>query len=209
MNKIRGALVVGMMLAGVGWLTAQEQSFTSPYFPLKVGHKWHYRIGEHEVTVECEQTDVYKTKKKNAKGEDEAVALTTYRLKSSSNKVTLLETVGVMGDGIYRFSAAGKPINPPLKLLPLPVDVNQKWEVKSVSEKADITGTFLSQAAEIKVPAGMYLTRTASSLDFRVGPQKMEVEYWFAENVGIVRQRTKIGDGKDIVLELIKFNPGK
>jgi len=208
MNRIRLAFGLVLGLVVVSGIAGQEVSFTSEYFPLKVGHKWHYRVGEHPVVVEVERTETFKVKLKTPKGEEE-VNVVAYRLKSTSGDNVLTESVGVMQDGIYRFAAAGKEIVPPLRLLPLPVAVNEKWSCDSLSEKMTLKGVFVSKAENVKVPAGEFLCRTSTCLDFQIGPQKMEIEYWFAEGKGIVKQRTKLGNSRSVVLELERFEDGK
>lgn len=205
-NGIAVGTLVGLL--GIGAAAAQEVALTSSYYPLEVGNKWHYRSGKYQVLVEVERSEKLKVKMKSDKGEEE-VSVVAYRLKSTSGDNVLSETIGVMQDGIYRFSAAGKEIVPPLKLLPLPAAGETKWSVDSMSQTTAIKGEFVSRTQDVKVPAGEFRTRTATSLDFQIGPQKMEVEYWFAEGRGIVKQRTKIGAGNDIVLELEKFEAAK
>ena len=163
----RFGIAVAVALLGLCSAPGQEaeiKSFTSEYFPLKMGNKWHYRTGEHIVVVEVERFETFKVKQKTPKGEVEST-VGAFRLKSTSGDNVLTESVGVMEDGIYRFAAAGKEIIPPLKLLPLPVAINEKWICDSVSEKTPLKGVFVSTAEEIKVPAGVFRTRTASCLE--------------------------------------------
>lgn len=188
----------------------QEKAFDSPYMPLKVGHRWTYRSGDHKVLVRVEALELFKVARKDPQGKDQTYEALVARLAVTSGERTLTEHVGVLEDGIYRFTAAGKAIEPPLRILKLPVKIGETWTCSSTSAGKELAGTFSSREEAVQVPAQAQplLTRTASSRDFRIGDRRMDVDYWFAPEVGMVKQVFASGDMK-VVLELEKFEPAK
>src|SRR5262245_23687252 len=112
-----GAVAV---LAASTAVVAQQPSAAgtpgSEYYPLKVGHKWVYKVGE-TITIEMkiEKLDV---------GE---ANLNTY----VNNKQDASEAVKVQADGILRTKINGTAINPAVKFLALPVKKGEKWKVDS------------------------------------------------------------------------------
>ena len=48
----------------------------------------------------------------------------------------------------------------------------------------------------------------ASSQDFLLGTEKMTIDYWFSENVGMVKEHVHVGNS-DVIMELEEFKTGK
>jgi len=59
------------------------------------------------------------------------------------------------------------------------------------------------------VPFGKFQTITASTTDLEVNMIKVGAIYYFAKDVGMVKQVLKLGEKQTIVLDLEKFEPGK
>ena len=131
-----------------------------------------------------------------------------YRLKTVSGSKELSEHVVVLKDGIYRFTTAQKDITPPLRFLKLPLKKGETWTVNSVSENVQLTGTFTCDDENVKVPGGQFQAKHVWSKDFQLGTEKMTLEYWFAEYVGIVKQHVHVSNS-DVFLELEEFKGAK
>jgi hypothetical protein len=58
------------------------------------------------------------------------------------------------------------------------------------------------------VPAGQFQAKHVWSKDFQLGADKMTLEYWFAEDVGIVKQHVHVSNS-DVILELEEFKGAK
>ena len=226
------ACVLLLVLAGAlaSPLGAQdEKSYNTDYYPLKVGNKWTYRAGNaQQQQVVVEVTKVEALKKIN---KDKTTARTTvenvaaYVLKITSGDKIMFERVGVLPDGlyrlpgatkdielpggVYRFEAAGKEINPPECFLRLPLVKGASWEVDSESAGVKIKGTFVGNDDAVAVPAGKFQTMTVASKDLQLGSQPMTMEYWFAPQVGVVKQRAQVGSNFQTTLELQKFEAAK
>jgi hypothetical protein len=129
--------------------------------------------------------------------------------------------VAVQSDGIYRFSTANKEIVPGFCFLKMSKqDGGETWQAESSIDGMTIKGTFTRGAEEITLPVldingqrekGKRLTAITSSCPEFQDPsqkKKLAVTYWFAEGLGLVRQRVQMED-VDHVLELVEFKSGK
>ncbi len=163
--------------------------------------------GDKEVTVSVEKKETYVYKYVLDKtGKEETIW--RYALKVVSGPKELTEHVAVLKDGVYRFSTANKDISPPLCFLKLPITSGGSWKVDSNSENVQLTGTFKCDDASVKVPAGAYPAKHISSKDFMLGNEKMVIDYWFAPDVGIVKQHIRVGNN-GVLMELKEFKAGK
>jgi hypothetical protein len=185
------------------------QLFQSDYLPLKVGNRWIYKNGKERVTVEVERQETIKRKVKS-QDDFRYEFIEAFRLKITSGDKTLHEHMLVAEDGIYRVSAAGKEIQPPLKLMKLPPMADESWPIDSISENITLKGRFASQGDKVTVPA--YPEGVAAVLcsceDFQIGPQRMSARYWFVPKVGIVKQEVSAGPN-NVSMELERFEPAK
>lgn len=194
----------------------------TPYFPLNVGTKWLYKAGDQKVVIRVDDLDFKERRvdgKKNGLDEKIVEKVPCYRLeviggttqdletrrKDSAAIRALTEHVAVLEDGIYRFSGAGKDFNPPLRFFKLPLNDGESWTCDSTTDGTTLKGGFKAKRDRVSVPAGSYDTMAVTGA-IQIGPKKMDVQYWFAPNVGIVKQYVKIGD-YEVTLELEKFEP--
>lgn len=190
----------------------QDKALTR-YFPLEVGKEWRYRkkVVEDDkllpaepgvVVVRVTGVDDLPEEKKDDKAKKEKYQAYTLESSTSDKKAAnkkLIEQVAVLADGIYRRSAAGKSITPPLAFLKL----SQTWAVEAMTNDTPIKGTFRLGQEDVTVPAGTFpkaLTSTADKL--QIGEQAMYVKYWFAVDVGMVKQQMRVG-GYEVTLELL------
>ena len=195
-----GAVVV---LAASTAVVAQQPSAAgtpgSEYYPLKVGNKWVYKVGD-TTTIEM------KVEKIDA-GE---ATLNTY----VNNKQVASEAVKVQADGILRTKINGTAINPPVKFLALPVKTGEKWSVNSkitvTGQEHAIKGEFVvkNDKEKIKVKEKDYETVVVDGPEFDIAGTKTAVKYWFAANKGVVKLTYNIA-GNEAVLELTEFTEGK
>src|SRR5690606_27363612 len=97
-------------------------------------------------------------------------------------------------------------ISPPQALLKLPVKMKkgETWEVDSTMNGTTLKGTFTSGEEEITVPKGKFKTVTVSCADFQIGDNSISVKYWFAPNVGMVKQELRL-TGIVLTLELVDY----
>lgn len=197
--RLLGSLLAVSIL--VPSLAAQELISNSPYFPLAVGNQWTYRMGEQKVVVRVVKHEVIETK--NDKGEKVKTACAL--LQAGSGERQLSEHVAVKPDGIYRYTSAGKDVTPPLCFFKLPPRKGESWPCEVSLEGIILKGTFVADEVEVTVPAGKFKCHTSGSAEFLLGgSQKMEIIYWFAPNIGVVKQLVRVGNF-DLLLELEKF----
>jgi len=217
MHYVRSCLSIGLLLA-VGMLPGQAQEkkpmvYESPFYPLRVGNAWHYKVAVGEapvqkVVITVEQAEPYDYKFTQDNKKEVTEPIVRYRLKVVSGAKELLEHVAVLKDGAYRFTTAGKEITPPLRFLKLPLTKGETWKVNSTSENVQMSGTFTCDDDSVRVPAGQFQAKRVSAQDFQLGTEKMALTFWFALDVGIVKQHVRVGNS-DVMLELEEFKTGK
>src|SRR5262249_43354252 len=78
---------------------ADDKIKDSPYYPLKVGTKWTYRVGTNSFNMQV------------TKHEKVGDLLCGVIETSKDGNVVLTEYVGVKDDGVYRFSPAGDKVD--------------------------------------------------------------------------------------------------
>lgn len=208
------ALPVGVLLLAAAALGGQAQVARNPYQPLHVGTKWVYRVrsgdqaGDHRVTHRVVKHEAVELATKDEKQKEDKRKVPVARVEVAGPDRTLSELVAILNDGVYRFQAAGKDLNPPLCILKLPPRAGEKWTYEAMVEGTAIKGEFVAGTAVVAVPAGKFQTVTASCKELQIGTEKVQLEYWFAPDVGLVKQRVHVGN-YDVLLELEKFEPGK
>lgn len=168
----------------------------SSYCPLQVGNTWKYKFGENFVT--------YKVA-----GHEKVGGVLCAKVEMIlDKKPTSYEHLAVTKEGLCRFSFEGKELKPPVCFLKLPPKKGATWKVDSKGGSETLKGSFKAGEAEVKVPAGTYKAVSVASQDLEAGSVKPNVTYYFAENVGLVKEVIQLKDQK-IILELVSFEAGK
>ncbi|MBY0231577.1 MAG: hypothetical protein K2W96_20010 [Gemmataceae bacterium] len=169
-------------------------------FPLKVGTKWTYRVGENRY--------VQKIAKMEAVGKTQAARLEM----TINDKQASFEHVAIGSDkdgvrSVMRYSFEGKQADPPIPFLQLAAD-KTSWRVDSKLEGGTLKGLFRKTLEDVTVPAGKYpkAVRVASD-GLKVNGVDLTVTWWFASGVGLVKMEATIA-GQTVTSELEKYEPG-
>jgi hypothetical protein len=205
MNRLsRTLLLLSLVLAiSATGRAADDQPTSTPYFPLVVGNTWEYRAGENRFALKV--TKMETVKDSNAKQAN------TARLELFvAGKSVSYENVGVTAAGVVRYTFEGKVATPPILFLKLPPTKGAKWNVESKVDGQVLKGAFtITEDKEaVKVPAGSYTTVTVRSQGLEVNGVKLDLTYYFAEKVGMVKQVIELA-GQKAVIEREKFEAGK
>jgi hypothetical protein len=190
-------LVVGAMvvLFGGAALAQPPKDAATEYFPLKPKTKWTYKVQDQNVEVQVTGTEKFNN-------EDCAKVETTV-----SGKVVASELYAVRADGVYRVKVKDDKIDPPVKVLALPVKKDASWEVKSkVGNNQTVSGTFKikDDKEKIKVMDKDAEAVLVEGVDLDVAGTKTTVRLWLVKDKGIVKLSYKIGEAES-VLELKEF----
>jgi hypothetical protein len=177
---------------------ADPQQPETPYYPLKIGNTWTYKIGDTKFVL------------KVAKMEERNKQLCARVEMSVNDKVQVVEHVAVKDDGVYRYAFENKDADPPVRFLKLPAKKDESWEIKSTIGAEKLSGTMkTSEIDKMTVGGKEYEKVIASSSDnLDANGQKISFTYYFAPNVGMIKQTIKI-QGQEVVIELEKFEAGK
>jgi hypothetical protein len=195
---IRGYLTLvlplALVLGGQG-RTADDKAPETAYFPLKVGDAQTYRIGDARYIRKVAKTEEF----------DKQPCAVVQTL--VGDRVASWERVAVKADGVYRYSSDDNKYDPPLCFLKLPVKDGETWQVEStVAGAGKVTGSFKeAEVAELKLGEKKYEKVVQVTGDLDAGGAKIKVTYYFAKDVGLVKQTVAV-DAQEVVMEL---EPGK
>jgi hypothetical protein len=196
----RVLLLIPVLLACAGLTrAADEKTLTTPYYPLTVGNTWTYRVGENHFSLKVAKMEEVGDKKKAKAARVELIV---------NGKPTSFEHIGVTADALVRYTFEGKNADPPIPFLKLPPKKGTTWNVESRVDGQLLKGTFTEGEEEITVPAGKFKAITVTGKDIEVNGVKMNLTYYFAEKVGMVKQVIEYA-GQKAVIELEQFEPAK
>jgi hypothetical protein len=200
-RSLRTLLVLSFVLVIAGLTRAADEKMPStPYYPLTVGTTWHYRVGENHFSLKVAKIEEIGDKKKIKCARIEYIV---------NGKPTSFEHVGVTNDAVVRYTFEGKTADPPIPFLKLPPKNGATWNVESRVDGQLLKGTFTAGEEEATtVLAGKFKTVTVTGKNFDVNGVKMNLTYYFAEKVGMVKQVIEYA-GQKAVFELERFEPAK
>jgi hypothetical protein len=196
MKRLAGLSVFAVLTLAMP-IPAQEGSETHPFYPLKLGAEWTYKVQGGPIKVRV------------ASAEKVSGGANGYKLETSAgNKVSASETVAVTKDGVQRYNVNGLNPTTPILFLPKDPDATKEWTIDTEVSNQKIKGTFRTSKEKVTVPAGTYETVHVTGKDMTIGATTTTVEYWFAKDVGIVKLKFTLGN-QDATLELESYNAGK
>jgi hypothetical protein len=201
----RAALGVLILLAA-SLATAQDPAKdkkdvkdTAPdYYPLQAGNEWHFSATAKGGQIAKVVLRIPKIENLDGK--------MLARLENSSSKDS--EHLFQNDKGVFRTRFNGAELMPPVPLIVYPPTPGTKWKGAFTiqKDKGNFAGEILKEET-IKVAAGEFKTIRVS-LKLEENGQQIETTYWFAKDVGFVKE-TVDAAGASITLELEKFERKK
>ena len=187
-----GAVVV--LAAGV----ALAQQPSTDLFPLKPKSKWKFKVADQTVEMVVVGTEKFNN--------EDCVKVDT--LVNGQPKAS--ELYSIKADGVYRVKVKDDKVDPPVKVLALPVKKDATWKVESKVGSQTVKGEFKikDEKEKVKVPAGEFEAVMVEGADFDIAGTKTTVKVWFAKDRGIVKLVYVI-QGTESVLELTGFEAGE
>jgi len=190
-------LVIGsaaVFLGGV-LLAQAPKDYSDGYFPLKPKTKWTYKVQDQNIEVVVAGTEKV--------GTDECTKVDTL----VNGKVVASELYTVRVDGVYRVKVKDDKIDPPVKVLQLPVKKGDSWDVKSKVGTQQVSGTFKlkDDKAKLKIMDKDVEAVHVEGAELDVAGTKTTVQMWFVKDKGIVKLSYKIQEAVSD-LELTKFD---
>jgi hypothetical protein len=190
----RIVLASALCLALVTATQGQTPAPSNPYYPLKPGTTWTYRVEKGEFITRVAGVD------KDGLVRVEHVV---------NGKVVGIEQLGIDRDALARFTYDGKEIRPPVPVLKSSPRAGDSWIVDSrLSDGTTVKGKLTVSEQEITVPANKYKTLAVSGPEMEINGVKVSMTAFYAKDVGLVKQVTEMA-GKTITRELVKFEAGK
>ncbi len=180
------------------------------YYPLKEGNQWSYKVTR-EGKKGGEKTALGETTFKVAKVRDvDGKKRAEIHNLSQDGKKLASEELANTKNGLLRYQVNELKLSEPLKLLKYPVEKGE-WEqdIQVGEKKAKFKIKIEAEEEMVKVPSGEYdAVKMILTMEFEKGKTAATVTYWFAPDVGMVKQTFVIGSGEPITLELTKFEKG-
>jgi hypothetical protein len=205
MRRMLAVLLVGAMFLATGSTRAQEKPklVETPWYPLAVGNKWVYQYDEGKKKCEF----------RVAAHEDFGGVLCARVELLIDGRVASTEHISVTSAGVFRNGYAGAKPDKPIQILKLPPTAGDAWDVDSRALGTEtVKGKFNVAAEAVKVGGTSYdKAIKVTGKDMDANGLKFSTTYYFAENVGIVKQIIEVGETtkQTTILELEKFEPVK
>jgi hypothetical protein len=183
--------------------TAQEPLY-NPYYPLKVGKEWTYKVGKETVIIRVDREIPLEFTRDDKDEKKEKTTGYILMVKSGAREVP--EQVAVLKDGIYKASTAGKALKPALLILKNPPRPGESWPVEfKTDEGKTIRGKFVAGEEPITLTINgkeaKYDAITVSGKDLQLDEGEMSITFWFVKDIGLVKEHVKVGK-QDSTLEL-------
>lgn len=171
---------------------------THPYYPLKSGAEWTYKVQGGPIKVKVIGTE-------KVTGGVNGFKLET----SAASKVSATEIVAVTAEGVQRFNVNGLAPDAPILFLPTDLEKTKEWNITAKVSGQELKGTFKIDKESVTVPLGTYKDAIhVKGVDMAIGSAKTTIEYWFAKDIGIVKLKFSLGT-QDATLELEAYTAGK
>ncbi len=189
----------------IGIASAAQQAETDKekrpdYYPLKPGTKWIYKVEGNgkklELTSQIAKLETI---------EGKSLALVE---KLIGGNVTETEHLTATDKGVFRNRTNGIELSPPVCLIKYPIKKGETWESEATLANQQMKVKSKSvDIEEVTVPAGKYKAIRVD-VEISVAGFNANFKYWFAPDVGVVKQTTDLG-GSKISAELEKYEPAK
>src|SRR5262245_1273697 len=128
LRSIRFAVGAAVLLVS-GAVLAQPPA-AEGYFPLKAKSKWTYKV--QDQTIEMVSAGTEKFNNEDCTKVDTLV----------NGKVVASELYAVRPDGVYRVKVKDDKVDPPVKVLHIPIEKGKEWDVKSKVGTQSVNGKF-------------------------------------------------------------------
>jgi hypothetical protein len=199
LHAIRLVLGAAAVMFGSALLAQPKDTQADGYFPIKLKTKWTYKVGDNLV-------DVVVAKVEKINNEDHYQFDTVVGKDPKTTEMYI-----VRADGVYRSKVREDKLDPPIKVLPLPVKKDASWDINSKLGTQTIKGTMKvkDDKAEIITPAGKFTTVYVEGENLDIAGAKTTVRIWFAKDRGIVKEEFLMQGGEKVLLELKEYTEAK
>jgi hypothetical protein len=182
--------------------TAKGDAKAPNYYPMKVGTKWHYEVDAgtgQKVQLVSEIGGVEDMRGKS---------LARLEVAANGKKLPTTEHLWSDKNGVYRVRMNAMEVEPPICLIKYPLKEGQRWggETSAAGQRMKVDCSE-GKPEDVQVPAGKYRA-IPCTITVTQGPVKLKNVFWFAEDVGIVKQRSEVGP-QTVTLELTKYEAAK
>ncbi len=186
-----------LFVVGCGPGSAPTRVTDGAYYPLQVGTRWDYRGAKESFAVVISKHEIIG-----------GIPCALVQTERDGQRMTG-EHVYATEAGVFRQAVDGKKLPRPIPILKLPPRQGESWEVAWPRGKQQRTAIFTTSAVaeEVEVPLGKYQALAIFG-EIREGGDRTLFKYWFAPEVGLVKQVLQKQGGPMLVYELERFKKG-
>ena len=169
-------------------------------YPLADGSVWHYGMNTDKGKWDMK----YQVAKLENSDQDE-----NYRVEMlMDGKIVVTEQLSQTAKGLYRVRYQDSTLSPPLLLLRNPIQPDDSWTTRTQVGAEELSIACKTSSEEVQTPAGKFKA-IKLTVTTRVDEKDIRTDYWFAEDVGIVKQVAIVGEAPKMSIELKKYAPAK
>jgi hypothetical protein len=172
----------------------------SEYFPLKIGTTWTYRETTSNKTFVVRVVK-YQDLTIKKDGRDTKVRCARLETTEQGKKDPIaIELVTVMDDGVHRCKVGDQLVDPPARILPVPLKKGDSWKIdskvggKSVKVEFAVDEEEITLTADSSKTSRKYPTMHLKSDDFKVDNEPIVAELWYAKGIGLVKLEMKVNN---------------
>jgi len=163
---------------------------TESYYPLQKGNLWHYDVEVDSVPIKM----TYVVAKIETIDSERLFRIDT----TVDGRVQSTEHLKHSTAGLFRSRFNGIEAEPPVQMLKSPIQIGDSWKARTkIGPQEIVVEAKIEKTEKITVPAGEFEAIQAHVATDVDGIQVVS-DYWFAVDVGIVKQEMVIGDQKII-----------
>ena len=198
---MRAASLIAFLVLASPALAAEEEK---PFYPMKIGTIWTYKLGGQEDKY------IFTAVKEEKIGEQPCVVFEA----KFKDEMIASEHVAVLKDGIHRLKFGKEVIEPSICFLKPTTKKGDSWTQEFKVGEVSASAKFTIDIEDVEVPAAKYKdavvvrTETTEKAKKDAKETTTKTTVWFVKEVGMVKQIIDLGDDK-ITLELEKIEMPK
>lgn len=127
-------------------------------------------------------------------------------------KLRSVEHIFATADGVFRAAHDGAAVEPPQLLLKLPVNVGDRWHIKSTIKGDLVEGDYAVTAERVATAQGTYNAAVVRTNDLTIASkgkrEKFAAAFWYVAGIGLVKQELTRGP-QAVAYELTKYQSGR
>jgi hypothetical protein len=175
---------------------AKKKAFV---YPMATGMKWTYNLVGKNIEMINEIV-----------GEDTVGDRKGFNVSTKVNGAEVArETIQIDKGKAFRLSLNGNAIEPPVEFFRIEAADNEKWEGEFTLMGSKASSTFATTIEDLEVPFGKIKGAKKVVAEAKDGTNTVISTFWFADGVGMVKQKIVLNGAEVVDVELKSFDKAK